>query len=138
MLKITVQLLNEGKSNNGAWSYKQLRALGINPRFNSGWLKKSIGIPITQEQLNTFLALKNKHIKNKQPQRRQEKLFKDDIPGMIPYEDYLHMQSIKQEIKNTQSHNCKECYHFKTNNCTFRIDGGCIEYIEAKEIFAEV
>jgi len=103
MLRITEQLLKDGMSDNGSWNSKQLKALGIDIRFNSGWRRRAIGQPITQEQANRFLALKNYHLERKKRIKRQilgqKRLFRDDIPGMIPYEDYLHMQSIKQELK---------------------------------------
>lgn len=74
---ITNQLLNQGKSVRGSWSTAQLAQLGIDITNNSGWLKKSIGKSVTQEQIDNFIALKDSHLVNKEKYKHlfQEKLF---------------------------------------------------------------
>ena len=67
MVKVTKELLEQGLSRNGAWSRKQLVALGvpIRKRFKliKGWKDRLIGSEITEQQKTRFLELKDKHIK---------------------------------------------------------------------------
>lgn len=71
-MKVTTELLEQGLSVNGAWSRKQLIALGvpIRKRFKliKGWKDRLIGSEITEHQKNLFLELKDKHIKNFNPE----------------------------------------------------------------------
>ena len=76
MPKITIELLEAGKSMNNFWSERQLAILGLDFK-NKGWKKRAIGKEITQEQVDKFLLLKDAHLKNKQKFKHlfQEKLF---------------------------------------------------------------
>jgi len=62
---ITDEILEQGASDNGAWSYKQLKCLGVNVQNNSGWRRKLIGTDIPDEDVEEFLALKNLHLEEK-------------------------------------------------------------------------
>lgn len=68
MVTVTNSLLEQGISLNGAWSRKQLVALGVpvGKRFKliKGWKDRLIGSEITEQQKKRFLELKNKHVKN--------------------------------------------------------------------------
>ena len=67
MIRVTTELLEQGLSRNGAWSRKQLIALGVpvRRRFKliKGWKDRLIGSEITEQAKNLFLELKDKHIK---------------------------------------------------------------------------
>ncbi len=66
-MKVTTELLEQGLSRNGAWSRKQLVAIGVpvSKRFKlwKGWKDRLIGSEITEQQKNKFLDLKDKHLK---------------------------------------------------------------------------
>ncbi len=72
MVTVTNSLLEQGISSNGAWSRKQLVALGvpIRKRFKltKGWKDRLIGSEITEQQKMRFLELKDAHIKNISPE----------------------------------------------------------------------
>ena len=94
MLIVTNELLEQGMSLNGAWNSAQLRALGIKTiRNNKGWKFRLIGSKVTQDQVNEFLRLTNRHLAHK--------------TRMIPFEQPFdsearsHMNTIKQEIKQS-------------------------------------
>ncbi len=71
MVKVTPELLEQGISVNGAWSKKQLLALGVpvGKRFKliKGWKDRLIGSEITEQQGNLFLMLKNEHLDEYEP-----------------------------------------------------------------------
>lgn len=113
---VTEQILQAGMSDRGAWSLKQLKCLLPAKEFmgnkgafpDHGWRKRIIGRNVSKKQIERFLELKNAHLKEKTGQLftkprdvdgEKRKEFKD-WPGKIDYHDYLHMQSIKQEIKD--------------------------------------
>ena len=62
-IQITEELLLQGESWNGSYSVAQLRALGDD--MVKGWRFRLLGKWIEEEQAQKFLALKNKHLKNK-------------------------------------------------------------------------
>ena len=69
---VTKQLLEQGRSLNGAWNLAQLKALLPEGEFNrsyawpaKGWKYRLIGSKVTQEQVNEFLRLKNRHLGHK-------------------------------------------------------------------------
>jgi len=66
-MKLTQEIMDQGKSSKGSWSYKQLRCFGIKPDFNSGWLREALGSDVTQEQVTRFLSLRNAHLKPEHP-----------------------------------------------------------------------
>jgi len=66
MVTVTDELMQRGMSKNGAWSRKQLDALGVgDTAWNKGWKRRLMGTTITTEQKNEFLALKDAHLKKK-------------------------------------------------------------------------
>ena len=73
---LKAQILNKGLSDNGGWSNKQLRALGLpdsyfkaNGGLVKGWKDYLIGSNINEKNINEFLSLKNKHLKLKKQQK---------------------------------------------------------------------
>jgi len=74
----------------------QLRALGVKTiSHNKGWKYRLIGSKVTQDQVNKFLSLTNRHLAHK--------------TRMIPFEQPLdseirsHLNSIKQEIRQSRA-----------------------------------
>ena len=61
-MKLTMDILNSGRSDNGSWSWKQLKCFGIHTQHNPGWLKRALGTDVTSPQVDKFLSLKNKHL----------------------------------------------------------------------------
>ena len=71
------KLLSQGMSLRGSWSSAQLKALMPYEQFHTGfpkagWRERLIGNELTQNQVNEFLTLKNKHLTQK--------------TGMLPFE----------------------------------------------------
>ncbi len=60
---LTTQILEDGKSINGGWSYAQLKALGTSMKRNKGWKRKIIGTDIPKAKIDKFLSLKDAHLK---------------------------------------------------------------------------
>jgi len=60
---ITDQMIEDGMSDNGSWSFKQIMLLGFGR--HRGWRRRAIGKEILTERYTEFLALKNAHLKNK-------------------------------------------------------------------------
>jgi len=60
---ITDQMIEEGMSDNGSWSFKQIMLLGFGR--HKGWRRRAIGKEILTERYTEFLVLKNAHLKNK-------------------------------------------------------------------------
>lgn len=90
---VTQELLEQGMSLNGAWNSAQLKALGVKTIWhNKGWKSRLLGSKVTQEQINEFLSLTNRHLAHKSREMpEQHKLWQ---------ETYSHLNSIKQEIRN--------------------------------------
>jgi len=92
------KLLAQGMSLRGAWNSAQLKALMPYEQFHTGfpragWRERLIGKELSQEQVNEFLRLTNRHLAHK--------------TRMIPFEQPFelaarsHMNSIKQELKHS-------------------------------------
>ena len=64
-IKLTPKILEEGKSDNGSWSIKQMNVLanyyGTTMR-ESGWRKKILYKMFPEELIQEFLSLKNAHL----------------------------------------------------------------------------
>lgn len=74
-MKITKEIFEQGKSKNGGWSGKQIRTLGIETEFNKGWKNTIWDMEFTEEQIKTFLELKDKHLFDQNVNKnKQEKL----------------------------------------------------------------
>lgn len=110
MVTITEQLLEQGMSDNGALNRAQLDAILPHWEFTGsgtwsikkGWKERLIGSKVGKGQIDEFLRLKNKHLTKKRD-FEQRGLFEQrpdytKDAELLP-EDYRHMQSIKQELK---------------------------------------
>ncbi|MBE3036966.1 MAG: hypothetical protein IMZ70_07810 [Candidatus Atribacteria bacterium] len=131
MLIVTKELIDEGLSINGALNGAQVKVLMPNEKLycgfpRSGWRKRLLGTKVTQSQVDEFLRLKNRHLAHKTRKLPPEKPLYKEI--------YSHMDSIRQEIKEskTEKYDCSTCIHGLTNSCTDRPDGGCTYYYNAK------
>ncbi len=97
MVTVTQELLEQGLSVNGAWSRKQLVAIGVpvRKRFKliKGWKDRLIGSVITEQQKTRFLALKDAHIKKD----ITEPLFEDAYTAMNN-QAMQHMQEMSKNL----------------------------------------
>jgi hypothetical protein len=99
---ITEEIIKQGMSLNGSWNIAQLKAILPAKEFDrpyawpsNGWKRRLIGSEVSQEKIDEFLRLKNRHLAHKTkylPKLRQ-----------LEPELFSHMKSIKQEIKNACS-----------------------------------
>ena len=67
MKKVTLtrEMIEAGMSDNGGFSNKQVKQLGVKVKNNSGWLKQLIGREVRVDQYESFMDLKNKHLEKK-------------------------------------------------------------------------
>lgn len=61
-MKITREFIHQGKSKAGGWSRDQVREIGISWPLKTGWIDRSIGQEISDEQAEMFLRLKDCHL----------------------------------------------------------------------------
>lgn len=67
---VTEEFLEKGRSVRGAWSYKQLRLLGLDTNnLRHGWQKTIVGREIPDGDAAKFLELKDAHLKNREKYR---------------------------------------------------------------------
>ena len=59
---LTNEILEQGKSSNGAWSAKQLNLLGESYPLRQGWKSRILGQDVPVETIEEFLALKDAHL----------------------------------------------------------------------------
>lgn len=81
LLVITEKFLENGKSVRGAWSMKQIRLLGIRKLYK-GWKDDIIGNPITKQNYDKFLELKNKHLSRKKIMKHEKAVQQLRIDGI--------------------------------------------------------
>jgi len=62
MVKLTKEMLTSGRSKNGGWSKPQLALLGVTWPPKKGWLLASVGMIVSQQVADEFLALKDRHL----------------------------------------------------------------------------
>lgn len=63
-MKLTYELLDAGKSKNGAWSRQQLQVLGVKWPRKKGWMRRIVGQEYDAEVIDLFLKLKDKHLRD--------------------------------------------------------------------------
>lgn len=88
-MRITQEILEQGRSSRGGWSNKQLKALGlpdiwINPKdggLKKDWKKWLLSSEVPIESIERFLSLKDKHLKPKQQLEVQD--YNKDYPWLI-------------------------------------------------------
>jgi hypothetical protein len=59
---LTIDLLDQGLSVNGAYNYDQLHTLGVEIPLKKGWRRELVGKRVSSEAVDRFLALKDAHI----------------------------------------------------------------------------
>ncbi len=62
---LTKEIFEQGKSKNGSWSDDQIKCFGVERKNNQGWKDQIIGKDFPPETIETFLALKDQHLKQK-------------------------------------------------------------------------
>ena len=78
-MKLTYDLIEDGKSRNGGWSYKQIQTLGED-HSRKGWLDRLIGQEVSHLAYARFLSLKDMHL-NKKKHKFAQKL--EEIEGWL-------------------------------------------------------
>lgn len=58
MIKVTNQLIEQGRSAAGGWNAKQLRYIKVFWPLTKGWKERAIGAEITEESAEQFLAMR--------------------------------------------------------------------------------
>ena len=61
-MRLTKEIIEQGMSSRGGWNMQQLSLLGIR-ELKKGWKNRLIGIEVSEENINKFIALKNTHLK---------------------------------------------------------------------------
>lgn len=56
--KITLEIIDKGKSNEGGWNRAQLQVVGVEWPPTKGWKDRLNGTEFTHAELDQFLALK--------------------------------------------------------------------------------
>jgi hypothetical protein len=105
-MKLTKELMEQGKSVKGAWSNKQLSALGLpdsffrrNKSLKGGWYPFLLNSEVTQKQFDDFIALTDKHLENK----RRFTPMKDLLFGKEQTLEENHLQSICSEPQDSSN-----------------------------------
>lgn len=57
-MQLTRKMIDDGKSDNGAWSAKQLALLGVSWPPKRGWPERIIGTEISDDIYSRFLAIR--------------------------------------------------------------------------------
>ena len=74
MITMTNEIMNQGKSRNGGWNSLQLRVLGIRgSKKRKGWRKRLIGEEFSEDAIQEFLDLRNKHLEKSLRKKRRKK-----------------------------------------------------------------
>lgn len=75
--------MESGRSINGAWSKKQLKALNVpmgkSFKLKKGWYKRLIGSDVPEDNVKLFFKLKDAHLRNKETGKIKEKYIKKGI-----------------------------------------------------------
>lgn len=58
---VTKEILDKGRSYGGSFSHKQLEYLNCPIPLQKGWEKRLLGVEVSEENIDAFIALKNKH-----------------------------------------------------------------------------
>ena len=97
-MKLTKEILERGRSVNGAFNAKQLTALGLDiHNLWKGWQKKIIGNEYTFEAIETFLLHTNSHLDVKFEREFKEWMAKQ------PKNPYAYTDENKKTINEAKS-----------------------------------
>lgn len=61
-MKLTIEILNKGRSKNGSFSEEQLRLFNTTSVNNGGWYNRLIGQDFPEETIIKFIKLKDTHL----------------------------------------------------------------------------
>lgn len=101
-MKLTRQMIDSGRSDNGGWSKEQLRMIGVSWPPKLGWPAKVTGTEITEETFQQFLKLKNRH---KLSKRRSRSACRNDVASDINH--HLWDQSAEQFANELYDNNSR-------------------------------
>gem|GEM_PF-6261725 len=110
---LTEEILDKGKSRNGAWSKAQLKLFGI-IEMKKGWKKKIVGLPFSSHIIHRFLNLKDKHLEKLQSDLNTNST-SDNLSVVdqdLPIEEqYRHPEwiALRQIILERDNYACKIC-----------------------------
>jgi 5-methylcytosine-specific restriction endonuclease McrA len=110
---LTEELLERGKSRNGSWSAEQLKTLGV-LEIRKGWKRNIIGREFSEDIINRFLKLKNKHLDEGSFGSSREKSYdrlgvvNQDIPIKEQYQN-LNWIELKKIVLERDGYMCKIC-----------------------------
>ena len=82
-MKLTQEILNSGKSDNGGYSSAQVECFGLSWPLESGWKSKILGQDFPDDKIERFVSLKNSHLtvlSDKQLLEKSHKYFFEQIP----------------------------------------------------------
>jgi hypothetical protein len=117
MVVMTQDIMDAAKSRHGGWSNAQFRALGVFKFTPKGWKKQLIGKEYTENAMQEFLDLRNKHLTGK-PCRKKRSKFKNKKVRFIPVaepltwkEQYRHpnWQRRRLQILERDKFTCRRC-----------------------------
>lgn len=97
-MRLTNDIIEQGKSRRNGWSMKQLAVFGIF-ELKKGWRRNLIGREVSPESIARFLALKDKHLRAVE----------------------TNQLSFVQDV----AHDCKQCIHGVTESCRDTLPRGC-------------
>jgi len=119
-MKLTKEIIEQGKSSNNGWNNEQMIALGVTS-FTKGWMKALVGKEVTQDAIDKFLSLKDYHFKRrlanggKVKTKVKQRMGKFDfvpVSNSITYnEQYLHpnWQKFRLFVLNRDNYKCVNC-----------------------------
>jgi hypothetical protein len=112
---LTSQILENGKSSNGGWSYNQIRLFGVDMSIG-GWKRKIIGKDFPKDVIECFLQLRDAHLSNsntiKPKKKKADKISFTPIKNRLEWkEQYLHpnWQKLRLFVLERDKFTCVNC-----------------------------
>lgn len=118
---LTNEILEKGKSKNGAWSIEQMENFGIS-KLKKGWKYEIIGKEFSIGAIQRFLYLKDKHLEKNQITNTNsyfDNLFviNKDLPINEQY-SHPNWLNLRKNILTRDNNKCKMC---QQNNTTLHV-----------------
>ena len=79
-MKITLALIEQGKSERGGWTRAQVELLGGAWPLKEGWQHKVVGREITVREYDRFLSLTGQLAPRNNPRKERRSVVKSDLP----------------------------------------------------------
>ena len=79
-MKITLALIEQGKSERGGWTRAQVELLGGTWPLKDGWQHRLVGREITVREFDRFLSLTGEYVPRKNPRKERRSVVKSDLP----------------------------------------------------------